>query len=71
MRGCLNVEREELFQEGMLAVAEAYLEYAYKLQDEELLKVSHRLINRRMYKYAKDEYKYNRTFRQEDKETCE
>ena len=35
-----------------------HIKYAYKLPDEELLKVSHRIINRKIYKYAKNEYRY-------------
>jgi DNA-directed RNA polymerase specialized sigma subunit len=56
-----NAEREDLFQEGALALAEAYRNYAYKLTDEELLRLTHRVINRRMYKYAKNEFKYKST----------
>ena len=52
------VEPEDLFQEGMLALAEAYRNYAYKLTDEELIKVANKIINRKMYKYAKNEYKH-------------
>ena len=50
-------EKEDLFQEGVLALAETYAKYAYKLQDSELLKVSHRIVNRKIYKYAKNEYR--------------
>jgi DNA-directed RNA polymerase specialized sigma subunit len=53
-----SVEKEDLFQEGVLALAETYARYAYKLQDSELLKVSHRIINRKMYKYARSEYRH-------------
>jgi DNA-directed RNA polymerase specialized sigma subunit len=51
-----STEKEDLFQEGVLALAETYAKYAYKLQDSELLKVSHRIVNRKIYKYAKNEY---------------
>jgi DNA-directed RNA polymerase specialized sigma24 family protein len=47
-----NVEAEELFQEGMLAVAETYSHYGYNHSDGELLSLSHRIINRKMYKFA-------------------
>jgi len=53
-----RTEKEDLFQEGVLALAQAYANYAYKLPDGELLKVSHRVINRKMYKYAKNEYRH-------------
>jgi DNA-directed RNA polymerase specialized sigma24 family protein len=53
-----SAEEEDLFQEGVLALAETYARYAYKLPDSELLKVSHRIINRKMYKYARSEYRY-------------
>ena len=52
-----SAEKEDLFQEGVLALAETYAKYAYKLQDSELLKISHRIVNRRMYKYAQNEYR--------------
>ena len=52
-----RTEKEDLFQEGVLALAETYAKYAYKLQDSELLKVSHRIVNRKIYKYAKNEYR--------------
>jgi len=52
-----NAEKDDLFQEGVLALLETYANYAYKLNDDELLKVSHRIINRTMYKYAKNEYR--------------
>jgi DNA-directed RNA polymerase specialized sigma24 family protein len=52
-----SAEKEDLFQEGVLALAKTYAKYAYKLQDSELLKISHRIVNRRMYKYAKNEYR--------------
>jgi len=50
-------EPEDLYQEGALAVIETYARYA-ELPDEELLKVSHRIINRKIYKYAKKEYRH-------------
>jgi len=53
-----RTEKEDLFQEGVLALAETYAKYAYKLPDGELLKISHRVINRRMYKYAQNEYRH-------------
>ena len=52
-----RTEKEDLFQEGVLALAEAYAKYAYKLPDGELLKISHRIVNRKIYKYAKNEYR--------------
>lgn len=52
-----RTEKEDLFQEGVLALAETYAKYAYKLPDGELLKVSHRMVNRKIYKYARNEYK--------------
>jgi len=52
-----SAEKEDLFQEGVLALAETYAKYAYKLQDSELLKISHRIVNRKIYKYAKNEYR--------------
>ncbi len=52
-----SAEKEDLFQEGMLALAETYARYAYRLPDSELLKVSHRIVNRKIYKYAKNEYR--------------
>jgi DNA-directed RNA polymerase specialized sigma subunit len=53
-----SAEKEDLFEVGVLALAETYARYAYKLQDSELLKVSHRIINRKMYRYAKNEYRH-------------
>ena len=53
-----KAEREDLFQEGALALAEAYGRYGYKLSDEELLRIANRIINRRMYKYARKEFKH-------------
>ena len=53
-----RTEKEDLFQEGVLALAETYTKYAYKLPDGELLKISHRIINRKIYKYARNEYRH-------------
>jgi len=50
-------EKEDLFQEGVLALAETYAKYAYKLSDGELLKISHRIVNRKIYRYARNEYR--------------
>jgi hypothetical protein len=50
-------EAEDLFQEGALTVTEIYAKYG-ALPDEELFKVSHRVINRKIYKYAQNEYRY-------------
>ena len=50
-----HAEPEDLFQEGALAIIETYAKYA-ELPDEELLKVSHRIINRKIYKYAQNEH---------------
>ena len=52
-----SAEKEDLFQEGVLALAETYAKYAYKLPDGELLKISHRIVNRKIYKYARKEFK--------------
>jgi DNA-directed RNA polymerase specialized sigma subunit len=52
-----SAEKEDLFQEGVLALVQTYAKYAYKLQDSELLKVSHRIVNRKIYRYAKNEYR--------------
>ena len=52
-----KAEREDLLQEGFLALLETYARYA-ELPDEELLKVSHKIINRKIYKYAKKEHKH-------------
>ena len=52
-----SAEREDLSQEGALALAETYVKYG-TLPDEELFKVSHRVINRKIYKYAQNEYRY-------------
>lgn len=56
-------EPEDLFQEGVLALSKVYTKYACKLTDEELLKVSHAVINRKMYKYARNEYKHKTSLR--------
>ena len=53
-----NAEPEDLFQEGILALSKVYTRYACKLTDGDLLKVSHVVINRKMYKYARSEYKH-------------
>jgi DNA-directed RNA polymerase specialized sigma subunit len=53
-----SAEYEDLFQEGSLALVEIYAKYACNLTDEKLLRVSHRVINRKMYKYARNEYKH-------------
>jgi DNA-directed RNA polymerase specialized sigma24 family protein len=51
-----EVDAEDLSQEGSLAIVETY--YAYgKLPKEELLKISHRIVNRKIYKYARKEFK--------------
>ena len=52
-----KAEREDLLQEGFLALLETYARYA-ELPDEDLLKVSHRIVNRKIYKYAKEEYRH-------------
>jgi len=51
-----HTEPEDLYQEGALALIETFIKYA-ELPDKELLKVSHRIINRKIYKYAKGEYR--------------
>ena len=56
-----RTEKEDLFQEGVLALVQTYARYAYKLPDGELLKVSHRIINRKIYKYARNEYRHKTT----------
>jgi DNA-directed RNA polymerase specialized sigma subunit len=53
-----RTEKEDLFEVGVLALVETYAKYAYKLPDSELLKVSHRIVNRKMYRYAKNEYRH-------------
>ena len=52
-----HAEPEDLFQEGALAIIETYAKYA-ELPDEELLRLSHRIVNRKMYKYARSEYRH-------------
>ena len=52
-----HTEPEDLYQEGALAVIETFIKYA-ELPDEELLKVSHRIVNRKMYKYARGEHRH-------------
>jgi len=51
-----HTEAEDLYQEGSLAIAETYSKYA-ELPDEELLKVTHRIVNRKIYRYARNEYR--------------
>ena len=53
-----RTEKEDLFQEGVLALVQTYAKYAYKLPDGELLKISHRMVNRKIYKYAQNEYRH-------------
>ena len=55
--GLFHIEPQDLFQEGALAIIETYARYA-ELPDEELLKISHRIINRKIYKYAQNEYRH-------------
>ena len=52
-----NAEVDDLFQEGALAVIETYARYA-ELPDEDLLKVTHRIVNRKIYKYAQNEHRH-------------
>jgi DNA-directed RNA polymerase specialized sigma subunit len=52
-----SAEKEDLFQEGVLALVQAYAKYAYKLPDGELLKISHRIVKRKIYRYARNEYR--------------
>ena len=54
-----HTEAEDLYQEGALALIETFIKYA-ELPDEELLKVSHKIINRKIYKYARNDYRYKR-----------
>jgi DNA-directed RNA polymerase specialized sigma24 family protein len=61
-------EAEDLFQEGALTVTEIYAKYG-ALPDEELFKVSHRVINRKIYKYAQNEYRYKTTSSLESDDT--
>ena len=53
------VDREDVFQEGVLALTETYRKYAGKLPDKELVWVVRRVTNRRMYKYVTLELKRN------------
>ena len=53
-----RAEKEDLFQEGVLALVQTYAKYAYKLPDGELLKVTHRMVNRKIYRYAQNEYRH-------------
>ena len=53
-----RIEKEDLFHEGVLALVQTYAQYAYKLPDGELLKISHRIVNRKIYKYAQNEYRH-------------
>jgi len=53
-----RTEKEDLFQEGVLALVQTYAKYAYKLPDGELLKISHRIVNRKIYRYAQNEYRH-------------
>jgi len=53
-----STEKEDLFQEGVLALVQTYAKYAYKLPDGELLKISHRMVNRKIYRYAQNEYRH-------------
>ncbi len=57
-----KAESDDLEQTGALAVCETYLRYANKATDEVILMLSHRIINRMMYKYALKEFKYKRHF---------
>ncbi len=57
-----RVDLEDLEQTGALAVCETYFRYAYKVTDEALLKLSHCIINRMMYKYAVKEKRQKRSF---------
>ena len=63
-----STEAEDLSQEGALTVTEIYAKYG-ALPDEELFKVSHRVINRKIYKYAQNEYRYKTTSSLESDDT--
>jgi len=52
-----HTEPEDLFQEGFLALMESYNRYVM-LPDEDLLRLSHKIINRKIYKYAQNEYRH-------------
>ncbi len=51
------LDREDIFQEGVLALTEIYRKYAGKLPDKELVWVIRRVTNRKMYKYVNEEVK--------------
>ncbi len=53
-----STEKEDLFQKGVLSLVQTYAKYAYKLPDGELLKVSHRIVNRKIYEYTQNEYRH-------------
>jgi len=55
-----RAEPEDLEQTGALAVCETYLRYVDRTTDEDMLMLSHRIINRMMYKYALKELKHKR-----------
>lgn len=56
-----GAELDDLEQTGALAVCETYLRYADKATDDVILMLSHRIVNRMMYKYALKELKYKKT----------
>lgn len=58
-----GVEPEDLEQIGALAVCETYLRYACKTNNETMLLLSHRIINRMMYSYVVKESKHKKTLR--------
>ena len=53
-----RVELEDLEQTGALAVCETHARYAGKVSEEELLRLSHRIVNRMMYRFAISEYRF-------------
>jgi len=53
-------EKEDLAQVGALAVCETHARYAGKVSEEELLRLSHRIVNRMMYKYAISELRHKK-----------
>jgi len=55
-----GAEPEDLLQTGALAVCETYVRYAGSVTDEVLLTLSHRIINRMMYKFALKEYRHRK-----------
>lgn len=55
-----RVEPEDLEQTGALAVCETYFRYAHKVSDEALLRLSHCIINRMMYRYAISEFRHRK-----------